>query len=318
MMALEKPIVCLGILVADVIGRPLRSIPAAGSLVLVDEMGLHIGGCASNAAIALAKLDLPVEVIGKVGEDPFGDFVISVLQERGIGTRGVKRDSVKGTSVTMVMVDPDGERRFIHYIGANAALTLKDIDFRLISEAAILHIGGSLVLPGIDGEPTAVLLRKARETGVITFLDTVWDDTGRWMALLKPSLPFIDYFIPSLPEAQQITGYEKPEQVARDLIRRGVRTVALKMGAEGCLVMSEDGQVLRLPAYDVEVVDATGAGDAFAAGFIAGVWHKWTLEKTARFASAVGAMCVTGIGAAGLVGTPAETLNFMETELLKT
>jgi sugar/nucleoside kinase (ribokinase family) len=318
MMALEKPIVCLGILVADVIGRPLRSIPAAGSLVLVDEMGLHIGGCASNAAIALAKLDLPVEVIGKVGEDPFGDFVISVLQERGIGTRGVKRDSVKGTSVTMVMVDPDGERRFIHYIGANAALTLKDIDFRLISEAAILHIGGSLVLPGIDGEPTAELLRKARETGVITFLDTVWDDTGRWMALLKPSLPFIDYFIPSLPEAQQITGYEKPEQVARDLIRRGVRTVALKMGAEGCLVMSEDGQVLRLPAYDVEVVDATGAGDAFAAGFIAGVWHKWTLEKTARFASAVGAMCVTGIGAAGLVGTPAETLNFMETELLKT
>jgi sugar/nucleoside kinase (ribokinase family) len=301
-----------------VIGRPLRSIPAAGSLVLVDEMGLHIGGCASNAAIALAKLDLPVEVIGKVGEDPFGDFVISVLQERGIGTRGVKRDSVKGTSVTMVMVDPDGERRFIHYIGANAALTLEDIDFRLISEAAILHIGGSLVLPGIDGEPTAVLLRKARETGVITFLDTVWDDTGRWMALLKPSLPFIDYFIPSLPEAQQITGYEKPEQVARDLIRRGVRTVALKMGAEGCLVMSEDGQVLRLPAYDVEVVDATGAGDAFAAGFIAGVWHKWTLEKTARFASAVGAMCVTGIGAAGLVGTPAETLNFMETELLKT
>jgi sugar/nucleoside kinase (ribokinase family) len=318
MMALEKPIVCLGILVADVIGRPLRSIPAAGSLVLVDEMGLHIGGCASNAAIALAKLDLPVEVIGKVGEDPFGDFVISVLQERGIGTRGVKRDSVKGTSVTMVMVDPDGERRFIHYIGANAALTLEDIDFRLISEAAILHIGGSLVLPGIDGEPTAELLRKARETGVITFLDTVWDDTGRWMALLKPSLPFIDYFIPSLPEAQQITGYEKPEQVARDLIRRGVRTVALKMGAEGCLVMSEDGQVLRLPAYDVEVVDATGAGDAFAAGFIAGVWHKWTLEKTARFASAVGAMCVTGIGAAGLVGTPAETLNFMETELLKT
>jgi sugar/nucleoside kinase (ribokinase family) len=318
MTALEKPIVCLGILVADVIGRPLRSIPAAGSLVLVDEMGLHIGGCASNAAIALAKLDLPVEVIGKVGEDPFGDFVISVLQERGIGTRGVKRDSVKGTSVTMVMVDPDGERRFIHYIGANAGLTLEDIDFRLISEAAILHIGGSLVLPGIDGEPTAELLRKARETGVITFLDTVWDDTGRWMALLKPSLPFIDYFIPSLPEAQQITGYEKPEQVARDLIRRGVRTVALKMGAEGCLVMSEDGQVLRLPAYDVEVVDATGAGDAFAAGFIAGVWHKWTLEKTARFASAVGAMCVTGIGAAGLVGTPAETLNFMETELLKT
>jgi sugar/nucleoside kinase (ribokinase family) len=317
MMAMQKPIVCLGILVADVIGKPLHAIPDPGSLVLVDEMSLHCGGCAANAATALAYLGLPVDVVGKVGGDPFGDFVINFLQERGIGTSGLKSDPGVGTSASMVLVDPDGERRFVHYIGANAAFTFEDINFELVTAAAILHIGGSLVMPGIDGEPTAKLLQQAREAGVITFLDTVWDDTGRWMALLEPSLPYIDYFIPSLPEAQEITGINQPEKIASDLIDHGVGTVALKMGPDGCLVMSSDYESLRLPAHDVNVVDATGAGDAFAAGFITGVWQEWSLEKTTRFASAVGAMCVTGVGAAGCVGSLEETLHFMETEPLK-
>ncbi len=314
---MQNPVVCLGILVADVVGRPLNAVPDPGRLVLVEEMGLYTGGCAVNAATALANLGIPVEVIGKVGADPFGDFVVSAMQARGIGTRGVKRDTQAGTSATMVMVDPDGERRFVHYIGANAHLTIKDVDLQLVKGAAILHIGGSLVLPGMDGEPTAELLQQARTAGVTTFLDTVWDDTGRWMALLKPSLPYIDYFIPSLPEAQAIVGLDDPEEVARALLAHGAGTVALKMGAEGCLVMSAHGEAIRLPAFDVEVVDATGAGDAFAAGFIAGVWQDWPLEKTAQFASAVGALCVTGIGASGGVRSLAETIQFMETAKVK-
>lgn len=248
---MEKPVVCLGILVADVVGRPLHSIPDPGRLVLVDEMGLYTGGCAVNAASALAALGLPVEVIGKVGADPFGDFVVNAMQERGIGTRGVKRDAETGTSATMVMVDPDGERRFVHYIGANAQLTVEDVSIELVNEASIFHIGGSLVLPGIDGEPTAELLRRARAAGVTTFLDTVWDDTGRWMQLLEPSLPYIDYFIPSLPEAQKIVDLDEPGDVANALLDHGVGTVALKMGADGCLVMSAERDALRFPAFEV-------------------------------------------------------------------
>lgn len=318
MTIMQKPIVCLGILVADVVGRPMHAVPEPGRLVLVDEMGLHTGGCAVNAATALVNLGLPVEVIGKVGADPFGDFIVDAMQERGIGTRGVKRDLEAGTSATMVMVDPDGERRFVHYIGANAHLTKEDVELQLVSEAAILHIGGSLVLPGIDGEPTADLLKQARALGVTTFLDTVWDDTGRWMTLLEPSLPYIDYFIPSLPEAQAITGLNEPDDVARALLDHGAGVVALKKGADGCLVMSADKETLRLPAFDVEVIDATGAGDAFAAGFIAGIWQGWSLEKTAQFASAVGALCVTGVGASGGVRSLAETIQFMETAQVKT
>jgi sugar/nucleoside kinase (ribokinase family) len=311
-MTQNKPIICLGIMVADIIGRPLNTIPEPGRLVLVDEMSLHTGGCAINSATVLARIGLPVEVIGKVGADPFGDFLLNAMSERGIGISGVKCDDQVGTSATMVMVEPDGERRFVHYIGANANLNLSDVDVEIITTASILHIAGSLVMPGIDGQPTAELLAEARAAGVTTFLDTVWDDTGRWIDVLAPCLPKIDYFVPNLPEAQALTGLESPEDVARALLGKGVGTVALKMGADGCLVMGDAGSALRLPAFQVDVVDATGAGDAFAAGFIAGVWKGWSLGETARFANAVGALCVTGVGATGSVNTLPDTMQFME------
>lgn len=316
-MTVDKPIMCLGIMVADVVGRPLRALPDAGRLVLVDEMSLHTGGCAINTATALARLGVPVEVIGKVGQDPFGDFLLHELEDRGIGTRGVSRDPEVGTSATMVMVDPDGERRFVHYLGANARLTLDDVDMAMIESASILHVAGALVLPGIDGEPTADLLRRARSLGVTTFLDTVWDDTGRWMELLGPCLPHVDYFVPSLAEAQALTGLDEPGDVARALLDRGVGTVVLKMGADGCLVVTQAGEPLHVPAYEVEAVDATGAGDAHAAGFIAGVWQGWPLEQAARLANALGALCVTGVGAAGGLRSLPETLAFMESTTLR-
>jgi len=307
----EQPIVCLGIIVADVVGRPLRTLPDPGRLVLVDEMSLHTGGCAVNTATALARLDAPVAVIGKVGSGPLGDFLLHKLEERGIDTRGISRDPQVGTSASMVMVDPDGERRFVHYIGANARLTLSDVDFDIIAGACMLHVAGALVLPGMDGEPTATLLQKAQSLGVTTFMDTVWDDTGRWMDLIGPCLPHLDYFVPSLPEAQALTRLREPKDVARALLDGGVDNVALKMGADGCLVMTSDGKSLLVPAFEVEVVDATGAGDAFAAGFIAGVWQGWPIEQSARLANAVGALCVTGIGATGGVRSLAETLSFI-------
>jgi sugar/nucleoside kinase (ribokinase family) len=317
-MTLVRPIVCLGILVADVVARPLWTAPNSGRLVLVDEMALHTGGCALNAATGLARLGLPVEVIGRVGSDPLGDFLLSTMSERGIGTRGVSRDREIGTSATMVMVAPDGERRFVHYIGANARLRPDEVDAALLTGASILHVAGALVLPGLDGRPMAALLQTARSAGVITFLDTVWDDTGRWMNLLGPSLPYTDYFVPSLAEAQALTGLNDPDEVARALLDRGVGTVGLKMGSAGSLVVSGNRERLRLPAFEVPVVDSTGAGDAFAAGFIAGVWLGWSLEQTARLANAVGALCVTGPGASGNVCSLPETLTFIDSAKLST
>jgi sugar/nucleoside kinase (ribokinase family) len=313
-MSSAKPIICLGIMVADLVGGPLAEMPGRGSLALVDKMGLYPGGCAVNTAGALARMGLPVQLIGKIGRDPLGDFLLGALEATGAGVQGVRRDDRLGTSATMVLLDPDGERRFVHYIGANATLAPADVNWQIVEQGAILHVGGCLIMPGLDGEPLAGLLRDARAAGLKTSVDTAWDASGRWMELLACSLPYIDYFAPSLAEAQAITGLSEPVEVARALLDRGAGIVALKMGAEGSLVMAQDGRPIRTPAFPVDVVDTTGAGDAFAAGFIAGVYLGWSLEETTRLANAVGALCVTGSGAAGNVTTLEETVAFMRQE----
>jgi len=289
-------VTCLGILVADVVGKPVDTWPERGKLVLVDRIELHGGGNANNTGIGLAKLGIDVAVIGKVGDDGFGDFMVNLLTRHGVDASRVVRDPVAATSSTMVMVHGDGERSFVHYIGANATLTEDDVSFDLIESSKLLYVAGSFLLPGIDGEPTARILKKARETGVITALDTCWDSRGDWMKLLKPCLPYIDYFVPSLEEAKMITGKNSPREVASVLIDEGVKTVALKMGDQGCYVKG-DGVEFALPIYEVDAIDALGAGDAFSTGFLAGVVRGWDLERTARFANATGAFCVTALGA---------------------
>jgi sugar/nucleoside kinase (ribokinase family) len=306
----------LGIMVADVVARPVRELPERGRLVLADRMELHTGGCAVNTAIALAKLGLSAGVMGKVGQDGFGDFIFRELKRYGLEISGVKRTPEAHTSATMVLVEPDGERRFVHYLGANAELVEEDLEWRLIEESRVLHIAGSLVMPGIDGHPTAHILRQARERGVITALDTVWDAKGRWLELIEPCLPHIDYFLPSLEEARMIASRHTPSEVTQFFLDHGVGVVVLKMGEEGCYLRSPDEE-LQIPAYDVAAIDTTGAGDAFVAGFLTGVVRGWDLKRMGYLANAVGALCVTAIGATTGVRTLEKTLRFMESTAAK-
>lgn len=304
-------VVCLGILVADVWGKPVNDWPERGRLSLVQELGIGVGGCAANTGLSLVKLGGDVAIMGKVGEDGFGDFVLNTLRSAGADVSGVQRDDCVGTSATMIMIDDAGERTFIHYIGANGHVRADELDMGLICGARLFHFGGALVMPGFDGEPAASVFRKAREAGVITSLDTVWDATGQWMKVLGPVLPHTDLFLPSLSEAAQLTGYTEPADVAGALMDCGVKTVALKMGEHGCYVRSGD-DALRLPAFPVDVVDGTGAGDAFVAGFLRAHLLGWDLERTARFASATGALCTTAYGSTAGVRSFEETLAFVE------
>lgn len=304
-------VICLGIMVADVLARPVRRLPARGTLDVVERMELHTGGCAVNTGIALAKLGVRTAVMGKVGEDGFGDYIINTLHRYHIDTAGVLRDRVANTSATMVMIGPDGERSFIHYLGANAELRAADIDLALAARGRILHIAGHNLMSKFDGADAATILQAARQRGVATSLDTAWDSTGRWFSLIEPCLPHIDYFVPSFEEASRIAGRSDPAEVARFFLDYGMKLVALKMGDQGCYV-TDGREAVRLPAYPVTPVDTTGAGDAFAAGFLAGIIQGWDLERTARFANAVGAMCVTAIGATSGVKSLDETMAFLQ------
>ena len=303
-------VVCLGILVADVWGKPIDEWPEKGRLSLVESMGIGVGGCAANSGLSLVKMGVDVAVMGKVGRDGFGSFVASEIEAAGADVSGIGFDDEVGTSATMVMIDSGGERTFIHCIGANATVRPGELDMDLIRSAKIFDFAGALVMPGFDGEPAASVLAAAQDAGVVTCMDTVWDATGRWLELLAPCLAHVDYFLPSMSEAVEITGETEPGRVAQVLLDRGVGTVALKMGEEGCYVRSVDRE-LRIPAYLVEAVDGTGSGDAFVAGFIQGLLKGWDLEDTAHFAGAVGALCVTGIGTTAGVRDFAGTIDFL-------
>jgi sugar/nucleoside kinase (ribokinase family) len=288
-------VVCLGILVADAIARPVVEVPPRGALELVDEISLHGGGCALNTASALVRLGLDARVVGKVGADPFGDFILQLLDERGVDRRGVLQDSAVSTSATVVLVDSAGERTFLHLPGANGRLRREELDEDALFSGRALHVAGALVMPELDGSPTAGVLVEAKARGLTTSLDTVWDATGRWERLL-PSLPHLDLFVPSLAEGSAISREPEPESVAAWLRKRGVGTVAIKLGAEGCFVASEEFEgFVAAPAVDA--IDGTGSGDAFAAGLLYGHLAGWPLERAAALANAAGALAATAVGA---------------------
>lgn len=306
-------VVSLGILVADALARPVEEWPEKGKLIFVDELTLELGGCASNSGVALAKLGVPTAVLGKVGVDGFGDFVISRLEAAGVDTRGVGRDTAKHTSATLVSVSSDGERTFIHYRGANGSLRPEEFDYDFIAEAEFLHVAGVFLMPGFDGEPAAGTLAEARRRGVKTCCDTAWDASGRWNELMAPMLPHLDYFLPSLEEAREITGLSDPDAIAQAFLAEGIGCVALKMGSEGCGVWTATGQ-WTAPRFTIEPVDATGAGDAFCAGFLCGPTRGWDYERCAIFGNAVGALCVTGMGAVTALRDFAGTVAFIESQ----
>jgi sugar/nucleoside kinase (ribokinase family) len=300
-------VVCLGLLVADVIARPLSALPEPGTVGLLDEISLHGGGCALNTGTGLARLGLDVAVAGKVGVDPFGDYLLGLLDERGLDRRAVLRDPAIATSAAVVMVDEEGERTFLHLPGANGTLSVRELDSELLLSGRALHIAGALLLASLDGEPMAALLAEARRRQLFTSLDTVWDAAGGW-ARIEPCLPHLDLITPSLLEARAISGEREPAAAAAWLRERGVLEVAIKLGAAGCYVAGDEF-VGHLDAVRVRAVDGTGAGDAFAAGILYGKLAGWPLERAARLGNAAGALAVTEIGAAEGVRGLQETLS---------
>jgi len=298
-------VVCVGILVADVIARPVTRLPEAGTLAFVDSIELRGGGCALNTASCLARLGLRSAALGKVGADTFGEFVLRLLGERGVDAEGVLTDPELATSASVALVDPAGERTFLHLRGANAGLRAEELGERPFAGRA-LHVAGALVLEALDGEPTARLLGEAKRRGIQTSLDPVFDADGHWERLL-PALPHCDLVTPGLAEAHGITGEQDPARAARRLRELGTRIAAVTLGPDGCYAAG-DGFDGHVRGVQVEAVDGTGAGDAFAAGFLYGLLAEWPLERCARFANAAGALATTAIGAFEGVGDLEETL----------
>lgn len=306
-------IACVGILVADAIAKPVEEIPAKGKLVLVDTLSLYTGGCASSASIDMAKIGSQVALIGKIGNDGFGRFIKSALIDEGVNTNYLVIDANGSTSASLVIVNPDGERSFIHCLGANATFIEKDIDYSIIEEVKLVFVAGTMLMPAFDGKECTKFLKKCKSMGKITALDTAWDSKGRWMKVLASSMPYIDYFLPSYEEAVELSGKTQPEEIADVFLAMGPHTVAIKLGKDGCFIKTKQEETYSIPTYDrIQPIDTTGAGDSFCAGFLTALVKGKTLFECGQFANAVGTHCIMAKGASTGIKSEAEILKFMD------
>lgn len=292
-------VACVGIMVADVMIQPVNAIPARGMLEQVDMIQLHTGGNAMTAAININTMGLKSAVIGNVGCDSLGDFLVSTLDKKGINTKNVARDKNAQTSASVVFLADDGERSFSHCVGANGTFRMSNVDWSVIEEAKIVFVTGVFLLNEFDQNDLTDFLKKCKEMGKITALDVCWDAKNRWNAILHPAMPYIDIFLPSIDEAKKIAGKETPEECAKFFFEEGVGSVAIKLGGDGCYVQeTKDSESVILPCCKgVTAVDTTGAGDSFCSGFLAAYSQGKSFIDCAKFANATGALCVTSVGA---------------------
>jgi sugar/nucleoside kinase (ribokinase family) len=310
-------VVCAGILVADLFVPLLERLPRAGELVATEDFLFQPGGCAANTAIALAKLGVSVSVSGKVGNDSFGDAVVHELQANGVQTGALRRSSSYNTSKTVILPVVGEDRRYIHTIGANADFMVDDIDLALAEQTQVFALGGYFVLPKLESLRLIELLAGLRKRGVRTVLDIIVPTSTHHPTLdnLRPILPHIDVFMPNSVEATMLTGETDPEKQAELFLQAGCAIAIITRGGDGALLMSTQ-KTLEAPAAPVEVVDVSGAGDAFAAGFIVGLLEQWPPEDALRFASVIGASACTKLGCTGGVFTRKEAETYVQTHPL--
>ena len=303
-------VACVGLTILDILGRPVERIPEGGGVAFIDEIRLTVAGTAAGTAIDCAKLGLRVLAAGAVGDDEKGDFVLDVYRRHGIDCKTVRRVADAPTSATILNIRANGERPALHQRGASDRMWVDEADLDAICGARFVHMGGSGLLARMDGAPTAALLRAAGARGCTTTFDLIAPGPDT-MEIVGPCLPHIDYFMPSMEEAAVLSGCATAEDAAAFFLDRGVGACILKCGAEGSL-FAAPGVVRRTPAFAVEVVDTTGCGDAYCAGFIAGLARGWDTERACRLGSAAGALVATGLGSDAGIWDFETTQAFME------
>lgn len=297
-----KRVHCLGILVVDALSSPLTAYPVPGKQdqVLTRNLRFMPGGGAANSGKALAQLGVDVAVFSKVGDDTNGAFVIDHLRQYGVDVNGIRVSPDDTTPFTYVGIHEDGNRTFIHTPGANKTFALDDLDRERLLDCDVLLYQDLWVLPGIDGQPAADLLTEARRRNVVTLLDECWG-LGPNREVWELMAPCADYVLPSFDDMKAIYPDKDEDAIADHLLALGCRNVVLKMGARGCMVCQKNART-RLPSLATLVVDTTGAGDCFDAGFIAGLVNGMSPEQAASVGLETAAACIRNTG--GAVGIP--------------
>jgi len=299
----DYDVVVVGELNADLILRG-NVTPAFGQVEqIIDDATLAIGSSSAIFACGAARLDLRTAFIGKAGDDEFGRFMLRELQQRGIDTRGVVIDPNLPTGLSVILSRPS-DRAILTHLGSIAALRFDEIDLALLSRARHLHLGSFYLLEALRPDVPR-LFDEAQARGLTISIDTNYDPTERWADGLRAALQRVDVFLPNEAELLAIT-HEDSIEAGLDRLAE-IPTVAVKLGARGA-VARRGSQIVYANAIPVKVVDTTGAGDSFNAGFIYAYLAGQDLSQALRFACACGSLSTRAAGGATAQATVAEAL----------
>jgi len=306
----------IGLYILDILGRPVTKIPDRGNVDFIEEIRLTVAGTAGGTVVDTAKLGLRSLAVGAVGDDEKADWVLMTLQKHGIDTSAMQRLAGVPTSATILNVRPNGDRPALHVRGASDHFDVPQALYDQVFDAPIIHLGGTGLLKKLDGPASVTLLKEAKRRGCVVTFDLIAAN-AQTAAVVEPLLPFIDYFMPSIEEARDMSGQLSAEDCAKFYLDHGAMCCVFTLGGEGAYYAHSDGTRLKSLAYDIKVVDTTGCGDAFDAGFIAAVHHKMDTEAALRFAQASAGLVATGLGSDAGIKSFQDTLTTMNTWKIK-
>lgn len=295
-----KQIYCIGSGTADVVVHPFDRLPKPGTGMTVDPIILRSGGCGVNPAVTLRRLGAHPYLTCKLAHDEFGDFIVRSLQKEDVDISQLSylKPGEGGTMAFLVCVSSDGERSFAAPFGASAPLLAEDLDEEAIEKADLFFFStAATVLDYRDGEPQ--LLKRLKAAGKIIATDSIgYEPEGASLQDFVRSVAYYtDYFMPSRDEAQAWSGLTDPLEMARLFRSWGAKNVVIKLNREGAFYLTEQGEYGISPAYLVEAIDTTGAGDSFCGGFLMGWSQGRPFDECLKIANATAAHCVMQRGA---------------------
>ncbi|MFI1721954.1 carbohydrate kinase family protein [Streptomyces sp. NPDC020489] len=285
-------VVTMGVHVLDVLVRPVEAIPEGQGATLVEDIRMTAAGTAAGTALTLAKLGARVRTAGAIGTDPTGDLLLGLLEKAGIDTGLIVRRVDTSTSATVLPIRPNGDRPTLHLLGANITYGLDDVPWDAVAEATHLHLGGPEL---IGAEVAARILAHAKEHDVVTSVDLLAPGELGTFDQIEPLLPYVDHLLPNDDQVLGFSGEADLVAGAQKLVAAGAGLVAVTRGAEGALLVTAEGTE-SVPAFDVDVVDTTGCGDAFSAGFLRGISLNRTPREAAVLGCASAALVAQGLG----------------------
>lgn len=304
-------LICIGMSIMDSIIRGFDPQPVSITGYVAESGSLNVGGDAVNESIAASKLGLRTAILCSLGKDPAGDVIENNLRDNGVDTSLIVRSAEHPTPITTIFVSEDGNRKSITNNSHKYNFHPEQYAEAFSNTRAII-LGSLFRAPFNDPDVIHEVLTAAKKNNVMVLADSKLPNFRRLnLDDIADSLKMIDYFTPNEDEAHFYTGKDTPEEMAEVFLSYGVKNVIIKLGAKGSYFRNNE-KSLYIPAFKIDVADATGAGDNFIAGFVSEKLRGGTDEEALRFANACGAICSTKIGAGAALVNRDQVTTFLQ------